>query len=104
MNKETSIKDDGKKKTWRKSENTNNTSKSIEVEEIQLMNDKGNLEPAFLVCYYKSDSSGEKYKSEERKICMKTNPLADQEEDDFSESEKIKNDYKGWFDAPMMEI
>lgn len=104
MSNDLAIKTSDKKKTWRKSINTSNTSKSIEVEEIQLLNDKGKLESAFLVCYYKSDSSGEKYKSEEKKICMKTNPLADQDEDDFSESDKIKEDFKGWFDAPMTEI
>lgn len=93
-----------KKKSWSKRISTENTSKSIDVEEILFKNKEGKLEPAFLVCYYSSDSSGEKYKSNEKKICMLENPLSDEDMAKEDESEKIKNDYKGWFDAPMMEL
>jgi len=92
-----------KTKSWRKSVSTESITKSIEVSEIQFKNKEGKLEPAFLVCYYSSDSLGEKYESNEKKICMLENPLSDVDEDKEDESEKIKNDYKGWFDNPMME-
>ena len=35
---------------------------------------------------------------------MKTNPLSDEDKNDLPESDKIKEDFKGWFDSPMMEI
>ena len=104
MNSEMSIKDNGKKKTWRKSESNDTSTRSIDVEEMFLMNDKGKLEHAFLVCYYKSDNKDGNYKTDEKKICMKTNPLSDDDKNDLPESDKIKEDFKGWFESPMMEI
>jgi len=104
MNSEMTSKDNGKKKTWRKSESNNDSTRSIDVEEMFYQNDKGKLEPAFLVTYYKSDTKDGNYKTDEKKICMKTNPLSDEDKNDLPESDKIKEDFKGWFDSPMMEI
>lgn len=96
---------ENKPKSWRKSITIDGVTKSIDVCEIQFKNDKGKLVPAFLVEYCKYGDINGKYESiPPKKICMLENPLTEDDEAKEEESEKIKNAYKGWFDAPMMEI
>ena len=95
---------ENKPKSWRKSTTINGITKSIDVSEIQFKNDKGKLSPAFLVEYCKYGDIDGKYESNSKKICMLENPLSDEDEAKESESDKIKEDFKGWFDSPMMEM
>ena len=65
----------------------------------------GKTVPAFLVEYCKYGDVDGKYESTTNKICMLENPLSDEDaEKEKEESDKIKDDYKGWFDSPMMEM
>ena len=91
-------------KSWRKSTTIEGVTKSIDVSEIQFKNDKDKLVPAFLVEYCKYGDIDGKYESNSKKICMLENPLSDEDETKKDDSEKIKEDFKGWFDSPMMEI
>ena len=95
---------ENKPKSWRKSTTIDGVTKSIDVSEIQFKNDIGKLVPAFLVEYCKYGDIDGKYTNDSKKICMLENPLSDEDESKEDESDKIKNDFKGWFDSPMMEI
>ena len=93
-----------KPKSWRKSTTIDGITKSIDVCEIQFKSDKGKLIPAFLVEYCKYGDVDGKYESmPPKKICMLENPLSSEDESKEDESDKIKEDFKGWFDNPMME-
>ena len=104
MNNTIESPDKKKKSSWRKSTEVDGITKSINVEEILCQVD-GKLKPAFLVCYEKYGEVDGKYDNTSKKVCMMENPLSDDDqEEEKDESDKIKDDYKGWFDNPMMEV